>query len=130
VIYSCRKEEDLLTKSKMLSRCVICLLVLLIPLSRGLPGIPLVVRTGQGTAAKPARTIGQLETPATTTAKVTPSPTPGPTPSAGPARGQPPLSLTFMLIFTGCSVGLVIGVIVVGAIISMRRQHEKKERIR
>jgi hypothetical protein len=52
-------------------------------------------------------------------AQVTPTPT-------GPVSGGPPLSLTLTLLFTLCSLGAVVGVLVVGFILSMRRQKDDK----
>ncbi len=48
-------------------------------------------------------------------AQVTPTPT-------GPVPGRPPLSLTLTLLFTFCSLGAVVGLLVLGFILSMRRQ--------
>jgi hypothetical protein len=52
-----------------------------------------------------------------------------PTPVAtdGPVGG-PPLSLTLTLLFTCCALGLVVGVLALGFILSMqKRKEEKKE---
>lgn len=51
---------------------------------------------------------------------------PTPAPSATPVvlekvRGQPPLSLTLMLGFTICALGLVVGVIILGMIAGAQR---------
>ena len=53
-------------------------------------------------------------------ATVPPLPTNAPTPAT--ARSAPPLSLTLMLAFTGCSVGAVILVLVIGAVASIRNK--------
>lgn len=52
-------------------------------------------------------------------AQVTPTPT-------GPVSGGPPLSLTLTLLFTFCSLGAVVGLLVIGFILSMRRQKGDK----
>ena len=55
---------------------------------------------------------------------------PSPT-QAGPTPGAPPLSLTFTMLFTCCSLGLVVGLIVLGFIVSLQKrkieQPEKSE---
>lgn len=59
---------------------------------------------------------------------VTPAPSDSPTPVATdePTSG-PPLSLTLTLVFTCCALGLVVGVIVLGFILSMQKRKEEKK---
>ena len=49
------------------------------------------------------------------------TPTPSPT---GPAPAGPPLSLTLTLLCTFCSLGVVVGLIVLGFVLSMQRRKE------
>ncbi len=57
----------------------------------------------------------------------TPAPLGFPTPTpAGPVPSGPPLSLTLTLIFTCCALGLVVGLIVVGFIVSMQNRNGGK----
>jgi len=97
-----------MSKMKNLLGAAACLLFLVIPLWRG-----------QATV----RADSQAVLPrAAATATSAPSASPSPTPEA--VRGRPPLSLTLMLIFTGCTLALVIGFVVIGAIVAMRNRHE------
>lgn len=50
---------------------------------------------------------------------------PTPTPTGSPNSG-PPLSLTLTLLFTCCALGLVVGVLVIGFIISIHKPKEVK----
>ncbi len=97
-----------MSKIKNLLRATACLLFLVIPLWRG-----------QATAVADSQTVAPK---AAATATSAPSASPGPTPEA--VRGRPPLSLTLMLVFTGCSLTVVIGFVVIGAIVAMRNRHE------
>jgi hypothetical protein len=58
-------------------------------------------------------------------ASSTAAPSGSPT-SAGPVPGGPPLSLTLMLILTGCSVGSVLGLIILAFIFGIRNQKTGK----
>ncbi len=43
--------------------------------------------------------------------------------------GGPPLSLTLMLVFTGCALSLVLGILVLGFVLATQnRKFEKKEK--
>ncbi|MGZ6315801.1 MAG: hypothetical protein ACXWNQ_00945 [Anaerolineales bacterium] len=64
-------------------------------------------------------TSAQAAVSAAPRAQVTPTPT-------GPVSGGPPLSLTLTLLFTLCSLGAVVGLLVVGFILSMQRQKGNK----
>ena len=66
--------------------------------------------------------VGQSTITPTTSNSPTPVSTDGPT-------GGPPLSLTLTLLFTCCALGLVVGVLALGFILSMqKRKEEKKEK--
>ena len=108
MIYSCRQEKWM-SKMKNLLGTAACLLFLVIPLWRG-----------QATARADSQEVAPRAAVATATSA--PSASPSPTPEA--VRGRPPLSLTLMLIFTGCSLALVIGFVVIGAIVAMRNRRE------
>jgi len=54
--------------------------------------------------------------------------TPTPVPTGLPSSG-PPLSLTLMLVFTGCALSLVLGILVIGFILGTQmRKSEKSEK--
>ena len=59
---------------------------------------------------------------------ITPTSSDSPTPIAidGPTSG-PPLSLTLTLLFTCCALGLVVGVLALGFILSMQKRKEEKK---
>ena len=59
---------------------------------------------------------------------ITPASSDSPTPVAtdGPTGG-PPLSLTLTLLFTCCALGLVVGVLALGFILSMQKRKEEKK---
>ena len=103
--------EKQVFKLKITSGGVICLLMLMILRAVGLP---------KAAAGGPA---GRGEMVSGVAATALPSAVP--TPSGEPVHGSPPLSLTLMLVFTGCSVGAVIAVLVVGAIASVRNRAAK-----
>ena len=102
---------------KMIRGGLICLLVIMIPLSWRRAAAPVEAQAGQ------ARIPGVQYVAATTVPSV------AATPTAEPVRGRPPLSLTLMLVLTGCSVGGVIAVLAVGAIASMRVRKEGSKRV-
>ena len=52
---------------------------------------------------------------------ITPTPSP-----ASAAPGGPPLSLTLTLLFTCCSLGVVVGLIVLGFVLSMQKRNAAK----
>jgi hypothetical protein len=110
VIYSPGLKEDKVLQPKKALYGLICLLVLISSLS-----MSAVHTVSPGAAGL---------TPGPAVAAETPPPA-FPTSSTPTTHGQPPLSLTLMLIFTGCSVGGVIAVLLVGAIFSIRRGKEK-----
>ena len=60
--------------------------------------------------------IGQLT--------ITPAPIYSPTPIS---TGGPPLSLTLTLLFTCCALGLVVGVLALGFILSVQKRKEEKK---
>ncbi len=57
---------------------------------------------------------------------INPTPFNFPTPVPAPASGGPPLSLTLMLAFTCCAIGLVVGVLVIGFIVSRENRKRMK----
>jgi hypothetical protein len=57
-----------------------------------------------------------------------PSSFPTDVPSDRPTGG-PPLSLTLMLVFTGCALSLVLGILVLGFVLATQnRKFEKKDK--
>ena len=56
----------------------------------------------------------------------TSSDSPTPVPTNGPAGGPPP-SPTLTLLFTCCALGLVVGVLALGFILSMQKQKAEKQ---
>jgi hypothetical protein len=62
------------------------------------------------------------------TITATPATFPTDLPTDGPTGG-PPLSLTLMLVFTGCALSLVLGILVLGFVLATQnRKFEKKEK--
>lgn len=62
------------------------------------------------------------------TLAATPAPFPTDIATDGPTGG-PPLSLTLMLVFTGCALSLVLGILVLGFVLATQnRKLEKKEK--
>ena len=103
-----------MSSQKRLLGCVMGLIFLTVP--------RLVVGPATPTGSEYGSQIGL---PGASTA-----PPPTPAPSATPAllervHGQPPLSLTLMLGFTICALGLVVGVIVIGMIAGAQRSREE-----
>jgi hypothetical protein len=64
--------------------------------------------------------VGESTSTPTSSNSPTPIPTDGPT-------GGPPLSLTLTLLFTCCALGLVVGVLALGFILSMQKQKAEKQ---
>jgi hypothetical protein len=62
------------------------------------------------------------------TITATPASFPTDVPTDGPTGG-PPLSLTLMLVFTGCALSLVLGILVLGFVLATQnRKFEKKDK--
>ena len=71
--------------------------------------------------AQPVRASGAL-------VSITPPSSDSPTPVATDRpTGGPPLSLTLTQLFTCCALGLVVGVLALGFILSMQKQKEEKK---
>lgn len=106
--------------------CILCVLALTGPISAGIP------TSGIGAQAKPddrvrVQTLGQPGIRGVQDVEATPSPSTPATPAAQAVRERPPLSLTLMLLFTCCSVGLVLGMLVVGIMASRGNQGQGKD---
>ena len=71
----------------------------------GIRAANVAARTGSGPDSPQVRAVAKADAT--------------PQPSAQPARTAPPLSLTLTLLVTCCSVGLVVGVIVLAFILAM-----------
>lgn len=119
-IFASAKPEELVRPTKSLLLLILSLLTL-----------PLFSATGRVFDSSPVSAANRRPAPdfLTTSSSIlsaSPAITATPITTEAPPSG-PPLSLTLMLLFTCCALGLVLGVLVVGYVLSIRNRKGGKD---